>query len=88
MIRVRVRVAPWALAAGMPAPHDDESFDSYWRRAGVTDDAIELAVLGLDDRRADLANERMNTYLMRKMPDAFDRYVDNMASRYRRPVEV
>lgn len=88
VIRVRVRVPAWALAAGMPPPRDDESFDSYWRRAGVDEATIEMAVLGLDELRVDVANERMGTYLMRKMPDAFNAHVDLMGCRCRRPVEV
>lgn len=83
MLRVRVRIAPWAVQAGMPLPADDESFDSYWRRVGVEDGVIEMAVLGLRDDNADCANERMNTYLIRKMPDAFERHVLSRAKRHR-----
>jgi hypothetical protein len=88
MIRVRVRVPAWALAAGMPAPADDESFDTYWRRAGATDETIEMATAGLNDRSADVANERMTTYLIRTMPRAFDRHVEMLNGRGRQPTRA
>lgn len=68
----------WALADGMPAPTEGETFDSYWRRMGVLDDTITMAHEGLPSRAAEVANERMAAYLARRMPRAFNRYVERM----------
>jgi len=73
---IRVQVPGWALYAGMPEPEEDESFDSYWRRVGVDEDTLTTAHEGLTERTEEVANARMGSYLLRKMPEAFDRYVE------------
>jgi hypothetical protein len=80
----RVTVPPWALADGMPPPEKGETFENYWTRMGIDSDVIDRMLVGLTERNACCANERMSTYLANRMPDAFSRYVDALHERWAR----
>jgi hypothetical protein len=63
----------WAVYAGLPEPRDDEGYVEYLNRIGL--DPVELLV-DLTDRTACLANIRLESKLMRSMPEAYQRHVN------------
>lgn len=70
----------WALQAGLPNPVDGEGFSEYVSRLGLNPKSL---LEDLNERTLCLANGRLATTLQREMPAAFDRYVDELASKWR-----
>ena len=60
------RCPAWALANGMPPPHDGESFAAYWSRMGIDQRVIDGALSGLRSGAEDVANDRMAEHLRRE----------------------
>jgi len=85
------RPPDWALAAGLPAPHEDESFLEYVTRLGYSGKEL---VAELDERTMTLANVRLANKLQQSMPVAFDRHVRKLGEkwgpqrRFRRPTPM
>jgi hypothetical protein len=86
------RPPQWTLDAGLPEPHDDESFLAYVTRLGYSGGEL---LADLDERTMSLANVRLATKLQRSMPVEFDKHVDRLVDkhgtrqvRFRRPVPM
>lgn len=62
----------WALDAGLPAPHEDETFIPYVKRLGLQPRPL---LVELTRQTIMLANSRLATTLSRTMRPAFDRHV-------------
>lgn len=77
------RCPAWALADGMPPPHDGEGFVEYWTRIGIDADVIAACASGLMPGAEDIANDRMAQHLRSELPGAFERYADAIAARFR-----
>lgn len=74
---IAVRIPCWAAALGMPPPHDDETFETYWNRMGVGEQIVAMALANLDPRAEDVANDRMADYVRRACPRSFTAYVNS-----------
>lgn len=79
----------WALAAGLPAPDEDEAFLAYVTRLGYSGDDL---LVDLDERTMSLANIRLGTKLQHSMPVAFDRHIRGLVEKwgrgFRRPTPM
>jgi len=70
----------WALEAGLPEPWDDESFCAYVFRLGLDPEPLLVELI---PRTALLANLRLDSLLMGKMPGAFSKHVGEWSARVR-----
>lgn len=68
----RPRVPEWARWAGLPCPLQGEGFEEYVLRLGL--DPVML-LDGLTENTAYIANRRLATELMRRMPKSYEAYV-------------
>lgn len=61
----------WAIEAGCPQPHSQETFYDYVERLGLNFDEM---VADIDSRIPDTANRRLARALEKGAPECFDRY--------------
>lgn len=72
----------WALFAGLPVPRNEEGFTEYVTRLGL--DASEL-LIELTPRTICIANLRLAHALRQRAPAAFDRHLEELASKHITP---
>ncbi len=60
-------------AKGAPQPDPGETFEEYCRRFGIGEGEIDRLLEGLDERTAVLANMRLASYLIRHLPEAWQK---------------
>lgn len=85
-----VRIPEWAILNGLPEPEHEETFDDYWARVGMDTKVIDWALLDIDDnpRKREVANERMHSYLIRRHPEVFRKFVNSLGTRPRRTLHL
>ena len=66
----------WALKAGLPSPHEGETFIPYVQRLGLQPEPL---LVELTERTIVLANLRLAHTLKYAMRPAYDRHVDRIA---------
>lgn len=72
------RVPKWARQAGLSCPMEGEGFEEYVQRLGLDPESL---LNGLTETTAYIANHRLATELIRRMPYHYEEYVKT----HRRP---
>lgn len=72
VLGLKPKVPGWAVDAGLPPPQPDEEFSDYVSRLGLDPDSL---LTGLTENSMHIANRRLTTELMRRMPEQYERYI-------------
>lgn len=72
-MELQPRPPAWALWAGLPAPDPAEDFSTYVTRLGLDSESL---LTGLTPNTLPIANRRLATELMRKLPWFYEGYVE------------